>query len=245
MKRKIIISGHSNGLGRALAEYYLRQGDAVLGLSRRQVAVEPSEKLQQHIIDLSDSAAVAALFSDGLIADFMHAADEVVLINNAGTVQPSAMLGRQNDAEIITSAALNITAPLLLANEVCRQKPANAVLKIVHISSGAGRNAYPGWSVYGAGKAALDHHARCVAAEQLSGVRIASIAPGVIDTGMQAQIRASDTADFPMLARFQDLKAQGGLSSAEEIAAHIAAMIADRNFGKAIVQDVRDWQPSA
>ena len=244
MKRKLIISGHSNGLGRALAEYYLRQGDAVLGLSRRQVAVEPSEKLQQHIIDLSDSAAVAALLSDGLIADFMHAADEVVLINNAGTVQPSAMLGRQNDAEIIASAALNITAPLLLANEACRQKPANAALKIVHISSGAGRNAYPGWSVYGAGKAALDHHARCVAAEQLSGVRIASIAPGVIDTGMQAQIRATDTADFPMLARFQDLKAQGGLSSAEEIAAHIAAMIADRNFGKAIVQDVRDWQPS-
>ena len=62
MKRKIIISGHSNGLGRALAEYYLRQGDAVLGLSRRQVAVEPSEKLQQHIIDLSDSAAVPHCF---------------------------------------------------------------------------------------------------------------------------------------------------------------------------------------
>ena len=73
----------------------------------------------------------------------------------------------------------------------------------------------------------------------------AGVIVGVIDTGMQAQIRATDTADFPMLARFQDLKAQGGLSSAEEIAAHIAAMIADRNFGKAIVQDVRDWQPSA
>ena len=62
---------------------------------------------------------------------------------------------------------------------------------------------------------------------------------------MNMIIAATDTADFPMLARFQDLKAQGGLSSAEEIAAHIAAMIADRNFGKAIVQDVRDWQPSA
>ena len=69
MKRKIIISGHSNGLGRALAEYYLRWGDEVLGLSRRRVAVESSEKFQQHIIDLSDSAAVAALLSDGLIAD--------------------------------------------------------------------------------------------------------------------------------------------------------------------------------
>ena len=32
MKRKIIISGHSNGLGRVLADYYLRHGDAVLGL---------------------------------------------------------------------------------------------------------------------------------------------------------------------------------------------------------------------
>ena len=63
MKRKLIISGHSNGLGRALAEYYLRWGDEVLGLSRRRVAVESSEKFQQHIIDLSDSAAVAALWN--------------------------------------------------------------------------------------------------------------------------------------------------------------------------------------
>ena len=240
MKRKLIISGHSNGLGRALAEYYLRWGDEVLGLSRRRVAVESSEKFQQHIIDLSDSAAVAALLSDGLIADFMHAADEVVLINNAGTVQPSAVLGRQNDAEIIASAALNITAPLLLANEACRQKPANAALKIVHISSGAGRNAYPGWSVYGASKAALDHHALCLAAEQHPNLRVASIAPGVVDTAMQAEIRQSAEQDFPLLPRFKALKNEGGLSSPQDAAAAIARFLASPLFGKQVIADIRE-----
>ena len=240
MKRKIIISGHSNGLGRALAEYYLRRGDAVLGLSRRRVAVEPSEKLQQHIIDLSDSAAVAALLSDGLIADFMHAADEVVLINNAGTVRPSAVLGRQSAAEIIASAALNITAPMLLADEACRQKPANAALKIVHISSGAGRNAYPGWSVYGAGKAALDHHARCVAAEQLPGVCIASIAPGVIDTDMQVQLRSASSDDFPDASRFVQLHSAGKPTSAQDAAERVLAWLERADFGAQVVADVRN-----
>ena len=241
---KLIITGHSQGLGKALAEYYLQQGWQVLAISRREWPQAP-EHLQQCVLDLADSHRLQQVLSGGILADFLSGADQWLLINNAAQVAPNALAGKAGLPPIASAVSLNILAPLLLCEEAIRAAPPAGLGGIVHISSGAGRKAYPGWSVYGAGKAALDHHARCVAAEQLSGVRIASIAPGVIDTGMQAQIRASDTADFPMLARFQDLKAQGGLSSAEEIAAHIAAMIADRNFGKAIVQDVRDWQPSA
>ncbi|UOO80887.1 SDR family NAD(P)-dependent oxidoreductase [Uruburuella testudinis] len=240
MNSKIIISGHSSGLGRALTAYYLAQGRAVLGLSRRPTDLRPSEILQQHLIDLSDSQALIKWLSDGMMRHFMSDADEIVLINNAGTVAPNAVAGQQDADALCQAVSLNITAPLLLSNHAVAAKPAAAMLKIAHISSGAGRTAYPGWSVYGATKAALDHHARCIAAEGHRHVQIASIAPGVVDTPMQAEIRMADAGVFPMVQRFQDLKTAGGLSSAEDTATVLAAMIAQPQFGSQRLADVRD-----
>ncbi|OSI11295.1 SDR family NAD(P)-dependent oxidoreductase [Neisseria zoodegmatis] len=239
MNSKIIITGHSSGLGLALAGHYLQQGCSVLGLARRQAALRPSEKLIQHSVDLSCTQAVSALLSDGLIDGFIADADEIVFINNAAVVTPNAVAGRQDAGEIAAAVSLNVAAPLLLTNHVIACKPAGSILKIVHISSGAGRNAYPGWSVYGATKAALDHHARCIAAEQHAGVAIAAIAPGVVDTDMQAEIRAADAGVFPIRQRFHDLKEQGGLSSPADTATRIAAMIEDSNFGSETLDDVR------
>lgn len=62
---------------------------------------------------------------------------------------------------------------------------------LVVISLGASASAHPGWSAYGAGKAALDQWVRYAGAEQKvrGGVRVSAIAPGVLDTSMQAEIR--------------------------------------------------------
>lgn len=239
MNTKIIITGHSSGLGKALAGHYLQAGCSVLGLARRQVRLMPSEKLAQQQIDLGDSTALSDWLAGGALERFIADAGEIVLINNAAAVAPNAVVGRQQAAEIAAAVPLNITAPMLLTNHLIACKPAGAVLKIVHIGSGAGRNAYPGWSVYGAAKAALDHHARCIAAEQHPRVKITSIAPGVVDTAMQGEIRRAHEADFPMVQRFLSLKAEGGLSSPEATAAEIAGMIASECFGANIIDDVR------
>ena len=64
--------------------------------------------------------------------------------------------------------------------------------RILNISSGAGRNPYEGWGAYCTTKAGLDHFSRVVAMEQANEqypVEIVSIAPGIIDTDMQATIR--------------------------------------------------------
>src|SRR5690606_33499832 len=91
--------------------------------------------------------------------------------------------------------------------------------RILHVSSGAGRSAYPGWSVYCATKAALDRHAEAVALDVDPLVRACSLAPGVIDTGMQAEIRATPPARFPMKERFVQMKLEGALTSPEACAA--------------------------
>ncbi|MCP1660221.1 SDR family NAD(P)-dependent oxidoreductase [Neisseria perflava] len=240
MRQKIIISGHSSGLGKALAEYYLQRGIPVLGISRR--ALPEQAGLQQCALDLSDGSALAEVLQNGLLDAFIDDADEAVLINNAGTVAPNALCGRQRPSEILTAVQLNIAAPLLLSNDLLARQREGMCLKIVHISSGAGRKAYIGWSVYGATKAALDQHAQCVAAEGKAGVGIISLAPGVVDTDMQAQIRAQSVEDFPLLARFQQLKTNHALSTPQTVAAKIAAIIADRDFGSKVIGDVRDWK---
>ncbi|MBF0803438.1 MULTISPECIES: SDR family NAD(P)-dependent oxidoreductase [unclassified Neisseria] len=239
MDTKTIITGYSSGLGKALAEHYLQAGCSVLGLARRQVCLRPSEKLVREPIDLGDTAALCAWLAGGALEQFVADAAEIVLINNAAAVAPNAVAGRQQAAEIAAAVPLNITAPMLLANHLIACKPGQAVLKIAHIGSGAGRTAYPGWSVYGAAKAALDHHARCIAAERHPRVYIASVAPGVVDTDMQREIRRAHEADFPMVQRFLNLKSEGGLSSPQAAAAEIASIIADRHFGAEIIDDVR------
>ena len=240
MRPKIIITGHSSGLGKALAAHYLNTGAAVLGIARRGLPAQNG--LQQAALDLADTEKLNTWLQTGEIEGFMQDADELVLINNAGTVAPSAICGRQRPSEIAAAVSLNITAPLLLSNHVLAVKAESQTVKMVHISSGAGRNAYQGWSIYGAAKAALDHHVRCVEAENHYNVKVCSIAPGVVDTDMQAQIRAQDGDDFPILPRFQQLHANQELSSPESAAKIIAEMIADVDFGDEIIQDVRTCQ---
>lgn len=231
--QKVIITGHSRGLGRALAEHYLAAGAAVLGLPRSLWLKAPGG-LQQQAVDLADADALSALFSDGLFARFCRDADEVVLINNAAVVEPNALLGQQQSGEIVRAVALNVTAPLLLSNHLAAV--AAGRLKIVHIGSGAGRKAYPGWSVYGATKAALDRHAACAAAE---GVCALSVAPGVVDTEMQRSIRETDAADFPLQAQFARLHDTRALTSASQAAKDVAALIAAADGGH-VWADVRD-----
>ena len=234
--RKAVISGHSRGLGYALAEHYLRAGWAVFGLARGRADLRPSENLFQAELDLSDAGLLAQKLSDGLLADFIRDADELLLINNAGTTAPNALLGRQGPSEIVRAVALNVTAPLLLSDYLLSARPDGVHLKIVHIGSGE----YAGWSVYGAGKAALDRHALCAAAEGHPAFSIACIAPGVVDTEMQREIRNADCRDFPLQPRFRALKDGAKLQTAADTAAKIAAMIEAEDFGCKPLADVRD-----
>lgn len=238
MTHLVIISGHSAGLGAALAAHYLAQGHAVLGLARRSLPPQPG--LQQQALDLADSTALAAYLASADWRNALTDKQHIILINNAATVAPSALCGRQDAAAIARAVALNITAPLLLTNAVLADAPAGCLKTVAHIGSGAGRKAYPGWSVYGAAKAALDHHAAVVAAEAHSGVRIASIAPGVVDTAMQADIRASDSTDFPLQPQFVQLQHSGSLQSAGKTAERLAMMIQQAGFGQQTRMDVRD-----
>lgn len=225
--KKAIVTGHSRGLGAALAAQLAARGWRVLGVSRSAGAR----------VDLSSPAELASWLAGGELASFLADATEVLLINNAGTVAPMEVVGHQPGAETAAAVHLNVTAAMILTDAVLRDRPAGTPLKVVHISSGAARRPYPGWSVYCATKAALDMHAQVLAAEGHEGVRIAAIAPGVVDTTMQAQIRGA--AGFPLRDRFVALNQDGQLASADAAAEQVLALVEAPEFGQRIIADVR------
>ena len=100
-----------------------------------------------------------------------------------------------------------------------------------------------GSASYCAAKAGLDHLARAVALERAAlpqGARIVSLAPGVIDTDMQVQLRGADPALFPERKRFLGLQAAGQLDSPAQAAAKVLRYLARTDFGSNPVADVRD-----
>lgn len=232
---RVVLTGHSRGLGAAVANELSARAIPVLALARH---ILPAKRgITQVALDLSDLATLATWLAGGSLARFLSGADTVVLINNAGILQPVGPVYQHQPDSIARAINLNVAAPLMLAAAVSAAQVAER--RVLHVSSGAGRNAYPGWSVYCAGKAALDQHARAVALDQVPGLRICSLAPGVIDTDMQAEIRASDPASFPLKERFEALKRDGGLAAPEECAQKLIDFALGPRFGEHPVANLR------
>lgn len=237
-----IVTGHSRGLGAAIAAELLQRGAMVLGLARNanpDLQHRYPAALQQARLDLSDVNQLAAWLQSRALNDWLQGAHQVLLINNAGLLQPVGPLEVQSPSAIATACGVNVAAPLMLAAAVVQATTSAQERRILHVSSGAGRNPYAGWSLYCASKAALDHHARAVALEAPSNLRICSLAPGVIDTDMQSQIRATPAEQFPLRDRFVSLKNDGQLSAPEECARHVVDYLLAPSFGQAPVADLR------
>ena len=240
---RAIVTGHTRGLGASLAEQLLTRGVAVLGLSRSRHTTlkERFPALLDEIeLELADPTRVAQWVATDALRSFVSGAQSVLLINNAGMVQPIGPIEGQNAADIATAVSLNVATPLMLASVLAEASVDATDRRIMHISSGAARNAYPGWSIYCATKAALDHHARAVALDANRALRICSLAPGVIDTNMQAEIRGSGEEQFPMREKFEDLKRNGQLSTPEQCATQLLDYAFSDAFGQTPVADIRE-----
>lgn len=238
---KAIVTGHTKGLGEAIASDLLTRDIPVLGLARTfsdAMQARCSGLLSQIEIDLADATALGNWLAGSALRHFLAGDNAILLINNAGVVQPVGTLLDQDPLAVARAVTLNIAAPMMLSAAVVALSQ-GAERRILHVSSGAGRNAYPGWSVYCATKAALDQHARAVALDAVPGVRICSLAPGVIDTDMQAEIRATPPDRFPLRERFVELERAGELSPPQRTARAVVEYMLATGFGREPVDDLR------
>ncbi|MET0787231.1 MAG: SDR family NAD(P)-dependent oxidoreductase [Paenisporosarcina sp.] len=237
-----IITGTSKGIGFELAKQLSEAGHFVVGVARTESELKGVTFIKA---DLSKTENLESLMNE-VIGAAPQNAISFTLINNAGMIDPIGLIGAVNPEEISKAMAVNLTAPMIISNAfISKLKDYKGSKRIVNISSGAGRNAYEGWGTYCATKAGLDHFSRVVAIEQLNAenpVEIVSIAPGIIDTGMQEMIRSSKEDAFPLLEKFIDYKEQGLLSSAEQTAEKLISFMGNENFKKVgTVVDIRNF----
>lgn len=237
-----VVTGHSRGLGEAVATHLLARGIRVLGISRGtsdSLRRRHRDALTEVQLDLGDGAALERWLHNEELQQFFRSREVALLVNNAGIVQPTGPLPTQDIGTIARAVAVNVGAPLMLSAAFAVATDASRDRRILHVSSGAARNAYAGWSVYCATKAALDHHARAVVLDHTARLRIVSVAPGVIDTDMQAEVRATTNERLPSRQRFVDMKREGRLITPDNAGRRLVELLLSDGFGQEPVTDLR------
>lgn len=234
------ITGTSRGIGKALAEILLKQKNTfVWGISRNTAISHPNYK--HFPLNLSNPLKVTDFFFPEL-----HNADEIVLINNAGVISEIKRIGQQQNKNIINDYNVNIVSPSILINNFIKSYQYYKNKRIIlNISSGAGQHTIDAWSVYCASKAALDMFSKNISVEQSffqkeNKIKIFSVAPGVVETKMQEQIRQTSEKDFSDVKKFINLKNDSSLSSPEKTAMQLLKIIENSENFNDVILDVRN-----
>ncbi len=231
------ITGSSRGIGKALAENALERNATVTGFARNS---RIQHSAYDHILmDFSD-------MDDLYYYEFpkLKDADKIVLINNAGALGQVGPVGQLRDYDIEKLFNINTIASSILSNKFIKAYKDLTIEKIIlNVSSGAGRHAIESWAAYCASKAAMDMFSMVTADEQKKyyqyPTHIFSVAPGIVDTQMQDEIREVNENQFKDVERFKNYKANGELASAESVAGKLFQIIDQPEHYNEVLLDVR------
>jgi len=249
-----ILTGASRGMGLAMAQQLLKSGNTLICIARStnpDLAAEAKAAgatLEQWQQDLSQGEQAAHQLQAWLQAQGPQAFASATLINNAGVIPRiaplSASANPQDLADLAHALRVGLEAPMQLTAAFLGATDAWTVpRKVLNISSGLGRRAMASQAAYCAAKAGMDHFTRCVALDEAlkpHGAKVCSLAPGVIDTDMQVQLRGADPAAFPDRQNFANLKTGGQLTSPADAATRVLAWLERADFGTNPVADVRE-----
>jgi benzil reductase ((S)-benzoin forming) len=202
-----VVTGAGRGIGAGLAAHFADRGIR-LGLCSRRTPDAPSGvDALVAAVDVTDAAAVGA-FAESVVARF----DRIdVWINNAGVLDPVGPLADADPAVLERNVAINVLGVMHGTAAFVRHVRRRAGTgSLVNVSSGAATSPYRGWAAYCASKAAVEMLTEVVGLEEAdAGLLAFAVAPGVVDTDMQARIRATPEEDFPDVARFRRLHDEG------------------------------------
>jgi len=202
MTKRILITGVTRGLGRALAEWYIANGHTVIGCGRSAEVLNlrfthPAPH-DFSALDVVDEGKVA-LWAEKVLA--VHGAPDL-LINNAALMNTPAPLWQVPAREFNQLMDVNIKG---VVNVIRHFVPAMVARKsgvIVNLSSGWGRSTAPEVAPYCASKYAMEGLTKALAQELPAGMAAVPLNPGVIDTDMLRQAWSDGAASYPKAAEW-------------------------------------------
>lgn len=244
-----ILTGASRGMGLAIAQQLLQSGNSVLCISRSindalaEQANDAGVKLVQWSQDLALSTRAGARLEQWLREQDGKIFANATLINNAGMIARIGPLSDADADDLSRALRVGLESPMQLTSAFLRATQNwTGAKKVLNISSGLGRRAMAAQAGYCAAKAGMDHFTRCVALDEAlkpNGAKVCSLAPGVIDTDMQIQLRGADANAFADRAAFVRMKESGALASPEQAARSVLDFLSRADFGSEPVADVR------
>lgn len=188
-ERVAIVTGAGRGIGRAVAIALAREGFALCLAARSREELEETRKLSGLepkralivLIDLAQEEAPEMLFETAL--GYFGRLD--VLVNNAGWAPPRTSLIKTSAAAQQRMLAVNLGAPISLTRMAAAHMSKAGGGTIINIASDAAMRTAAGEAIYAAAKAGLVAFSRAAFAElRSSGIKVACIIPGLVDTAL-------------------------------------------------------------
>ena len=222
MKGAYLVTGASKGLGRAIALEIAKADFPVIAIARQ------SDELNSIRDDLqsysSSSVAIACDIAsksdvestvEKIRSEFTHLSG---IVHNAGIINPIANMLEVTTADWEKLIHVNLIGVQDLTRSLKSIIGGDSHTRITTISSGAAKRSLHGWSAYCVSKAGLDMWTNCMAEEgEGQNISALAIAPGIVDTGMQMEIRKADELSFPMLPNFIEYHDNGELTNPSDV----------------------------
>lgn len=197
-----LVTGAGKGLGAAIANALARRGAHVVVTARTS---ESASRVVDAINAHGGAASAAVLDVAGPAAsiDRILADSQIdILVNNAGAIQPIARLADTDPETWARTIRINLIGAYRLVRAVLPGQIAAGGGRIINISTGAAQQALEGWSAYCASKAGLAMLTETIHCDHAGdNIRSFGLAPGLVDTDMQATIRASGINPISRLDR--------------------------------------------
>ncbi len=232
--RTALVTGAGRGIGRATALALSGCGARVVLTARGSEAIEA---VAAEIATTGGQAlALAGDVShiDDVQALFARAADVDILVNNAGVIGPIAPVALADPTEWRYNIAANLDGVFLTCHFALPGMLERGWGRIINISSGAARGTTAGWGAYSAAKAGVEALTGVLAREvEGRGVLVNAVRPGIVDTEMQVEIRASSEEQFGKanVERFRGYKNRGLLRDPRDPARLILWLVSPQADG--------------